>query len=125
MGNSNKGEVRYCFKCGATDHISKDCKKIGPLKCIAHPEASSHEKKACWVWRKANGLPVTTSSRSSSKERRRDGPPGDTSGGAPQPASGTQNLVSGENLVYKREIYTSDSSDSEVACDGAYGGYEA
>ena len=60
-------------------------------------------------------------------ERRRDGPPGDTSGGAPQPASGMQNLVSadGEILVEEREIYTSDSSDSEVAGDGAYGGYEA
>ena len=109
MGSSNKGEVRYCFKCGSEDNISKDCKKTGPLKCVAHPEASSHEKEACWVWRKANGLPVTTSSRSSSKERRREAPlpSGGASGGAPPPASGTQNLVSadGENLVDERKIY--------------------
>ena len=60
VGNSDKGEVRYCFKCGAEDHIYKDCKKTGPIKCVAHPKASSHEKEACWVWRKAIGLPVTT-----------------------------------------------------------------
>ena len=66
----DKGEARYCFKCGAEEHIAKDCKRTGPLKCIAHPEATCRKNKACWVWRKANGLPVTMSSRSSSKEKR-------------------------------------------------------
>ena len=46
----DKGEVRYCFKCGLEDHIAKDCKKSSPLKCIAHPEATSHENCLCWVW---------------------------------------------------------------------------
>ena len=82
----DKGEVRYCFKCGLEDHITKDCKKTGPLKCVAHPEATSHKNQACWIWRKANNLPVTTINRSSSKDREKKTPPppgGAGSGGPP------------------------------------------
>ena len=76
-----------------------------------------------------NGLPVATSIRSSSKERRKEAlpPSGSSSVGAPLTSSGTQNLISveGENLVDEREIYTSDSSDGEDMGEGAYGGYVA
>ena len=76
MGVTGKGKAKFCFKCGKEDHISKDCKKTGPLKCVAHPDASSHDKEACYIWWKVNGLPVTTSIRSSSKDGRKEAPAG-------------------------------------------------
>ena len=48
VASSDKGEVWYCYRCGETGHLSKGCKKTGPLECIAHPGSSSHNKEACY-----------------------------------------------------------------------------
>ena len=84
-GGDSKGEARYCFLCGAPEHLTKDCTKKGNLKCVTHPEATSNKNRACWVWRCANGLPVTTSNRSSSKERNKETPPPPMEGGGGAP----------------------------------------
>ena len=133
MTGGDKGEVRYCFKCGLEDHIAKDCKKSSPLKCIAHPEATSYENRACWISRKANNLPVTIVSRSLSKERERKTTPpiGGAGNGAPPQADRIQNAVSteAEESVDTREVYSSDSSSSdnskgESGEGGTHGGVE-
>ena len=84
----DKGEARYCYKCGAEQHIAKDCKKTGPLKCIAHPGATSHENRARWIWRKENNLLVTTTfpipikkPPSKDRENKSTPPPGGAGGG--------------------------------------------
>ena len=87
----NKGEAKYCFRCGENAHISKDCPKKGELKCSAHPDFSSHTNLACYFYRKANGLPISA----------RHGPGSDRSkdssqtrtGGTPPAGNGSQNLV--------------------------------
>ena len=76
------------------------------------------------MWRKANGLSVVPTKRSSSKERTKETAPL-PAGGADDttpPASGIHNLVSakGEGDVDEREIFSSDSSHGE-----AYDGHEA
>ena len=69
---------------------------------------------------------LVSSSRSSSKEGRKDTPPSTASTTTPTTSSGTHNLVSAEgvNPVDESEIYT-DSSDGKELPDGAHGGYTA
>ena len=52
----------YCFKCGDKAHIAKDC-TVQDLKCDIHPNSKSQSKMACFIYRKANNLPVRTSCR--------------------------------------------------------------
>ena len=51
----------YCFKCGDKAHIVKDC-TVQDLKCDIHPNSKSHNKIACYIYRKANNLPVRNKS---------------------------------------------------------------
>ena len=46
-GGDVKGDARYCFGCGDPGQMAKDCPKKGNSKCIAHPEATSHENHTC------------------------------------------------------------------------------
>ena len=36
-------------------HFANDCKVTVKLKCVAHPQSTSHLKEACWVWHKSPG----------------------------------------------------------------------
>ena len=64
--------------------------------------------------------------RSSSRDRKKEAPTGALSTNTTAASSGTQNLVSAEDMdpVDEREIY-SDSSDGEELIGGAHGGYVA
>ena len=63
--------------------------------------------------------------RSNSKDRKKEVPTGTQNNNTNTGSSGTQNLVSAEDVdpVEKREIY-SDSSNEDLS-GGAYGGYAA
>ena len=96
----------YCFKCGDKAHIAKDC-TVQDLKCDIHPNSKSHNKIACYIYRKANNLPV----RNKSPQDRPSGP------NPTAPASGNgANLVMAEDddEVDTRDIYTDDESDEET-----------
>ena len=114
--------VKYCFKCGDSQHFVRDCKKTGPFSCSVHPNATSHDRPACYIWCKANSMPVAP--RPPSKERKKENSPG-TQNDNTNTGSGTQNLVSTDGIdpIDESEIY-SDWSDEDMV-DGAYGRYAA
>ena len=117
-----ENNVKYCFKCGDPQHFARDCKKPDPFSCAIHQSATSHDSLACYIWRKANNMPVAQ--RPPSKDRKKDGPPG-AQGDGTGSGAGTQNFVSAELIdpVDEREIYSDESDEDMVG--GAYGGYTA
>ena len=91
-------------------HRIKECPKKGDLKCKAHPNSTSHTELACFYYRKANGLPISTRPcQDGSKDSSRSGP-------TPPPGKGSQNLVIAEidDDVDSTEIYTSDEESQEA-----------
>ena len=54
-----KEKETYCFKCGETSHKYTECSKKD-LKCKADPNSTSHADLACFYYRKAMGLPIST-----------------------------------------------------------------
>ena len=58
--DGDKEKEKYCFRCEETLHRVKECPKQGDLKCKAHPNSKSHTDFACFYYRKANNLPIST-----------------------------------------------------------------
>ena len=100
-GDDDKSKEIYCFRCGETTHVAKDCPKKGDLKCKAHPASTSHADLACFYYRKSQGLPVMTRARPDGSK--------DSTRGRPTPPL-SQNLVIAEDEedVGSTDIYTSD-----------------
>ena len=96
----------YCFKCGEAFHMVKECTVQGDLKCNIHPNSKSYAKLACFIYRKANNMPVKVRSRP-------DGPKDTTT---PPSTGNGANLVIAEidNEVDTTDVYTDDKSDEET-----------
>ena len=65
---AQENTVKYCFKCGDPQHFARDCKKTGSFSCPIHKNETSHDKLACFLWRKVNNISVVP--RPPSKERK-------------------------------------------------------
>ena len=106
---TDKDKDEYCLRCGDMSHTVKECTVQGNLKCDIHPNFKSHAKLACFIYRKANNMPVKI-------RQHPKGPKDTTTNGTAPPTGNSANLVIAEidNEVDTTDVYTDDKSDEET-----------
>ena len=98
----------YCFNCGEASHTVKECTVQGDLKCDIHPNLKSHAKLACYIYRKANNMPVRNRSHP-------EGPKDTDTNTAPPPGNGANLVMAAvDDEVDTTDIYTDYESDKET-----------